>query len=211
MEKLGNRGKENHLITRMGIYSLLVNVVLVGIKLTLSLITGSLALRADAVHSLVDVFSSIALILGLIISSRKSKAFPYGLYKIENVVAVIISLLLFFTAYEIIMSAISGTEIVVTYKWWILLIVALIILIPFFFGRYERSVGKRFNSPSLMADGSQFKADVFASAVVFVALVGQRFNLPLDRIAAGIVAGLHCLCRLGFALKQHAGAAGCIS
>jgi divalent metal cation (Fe/Co/Zn/Cd) transporter len=72
-------------IRKVAACSLLLNLVLVGTKLFLSIATGSLALRADAVHSLVDVFGSIALILGLIISSRKSESFPYGLYKVENI------------------------------------------------------------------------------------------------------------------------------
>ena len=95
-------------IVRIGIYSLAVNLILVAAKLSLSFVTGSLALRADAIHSLVDVFASIALILGLVISGRKSRNFPYGLYKVENLVSAIISLLLFFTAYEIVAEAISN-------------------------------------------------------------------------------------------------------
>ena len=74
-----NRGAESGPgapIVRVGVYSLIVNVVLVAGKLTLAFVTGSLALRADAVHSLVDVFASIALILGLVISGRKSRDFP---------------------------------------------------------------------------------------------------------------------------------------
>jgi len=55
-------------ILKVGVYSLLVNISLTGAKLALSFIAGSLALRADAIHSLVDVFGSIALILGLVIS-----------------------------------------------------------------------------------------------------------------------------------------------
>lgn len=78
-------------VFRVAILSLLVNLSLVGIKLALSSLSGSLALRADAVHSMVDVFGSTALILGIFISGRKSKSFPYGLYKVENLVAVIIS------------------------------------------------------------------------------------------------------------------------
>ncbi len=66
---------------KVGIYSLLVNIILVAVKLVLSFITGSLALRADAIHSGVDVVGSVALIIGLAISNRKSKNFPYGLYK----------------------------------------------------------------------------------------------------------------------------------
>ncbi|MBC8276566.1 MAG: cation diffusion facilitator family transporter [Chloroflexi bacterium] len=173
---------------RVGIYSLLVNLALVGAKLTLSIIAGSLALRADAIHSLVDVFGSIALILGLFISGRKSKSFPYGLYKVENLVSVIISVLLFLTAYEIVREAITGEMVAVPYGGWVLGVVGALILVPFLFGRYEVSVGKKVNSPSLIADGSQFKADVLSSSVVFFALIGQRFGLPLDRIAAAVIA-----------------------
>ncbi len=137
-------------VSRLAVFSLLVNLSLVGIKFLLSEISGSLALRADAVHSVVDVFGSTALILGIFISGRKSKGFPYGLYKVENLVAVIISLLLFLTAYEM-------------------------------------RVGERYGSPSLVADGRQFRADVLTEMVVFAALAGQFFGLPLDRVAAAVI------------------------
>jgi cation diffusion facilitator family transporter len=174
-------------IVRIGMYSLAVNLVLVAAKLTLSLITGSLALRADAIHSLVDVFASIALILGLVISGRKSRNFPLGLYKVENLVSAIISLLLFLTAYEIVTEAIHGRT-AGSYGSWVLGVVAILILVPFFFGRYELSAGRKYNSPSLIADGSQFRADVLGSSIVFIGLLGQLFGFPLDRIAAGIIA-----------------------
>jgi len=175
-------------LLKVGIYSLLVNLLLVVAKLVLSIIAGSLALRADSIHSLVDVFGSIALILGIAISGRKSKRFPYGLYKVENVVSVIISLLLFLTAYEIVQEAITSETVPIAYSGWVLGAVAALILVPFFFGRYEVSTGKKLNSPSLIADGSQFKADVLSSSVVFFALLGQRFGFPLDRIASGVIA-----------------------
>ncbi|MFC1896992.1 cation diffusion facilitator family transporter [Chloroflexota bacterium] len=189
LEKFRSESKTTEApLFRVGIYSLLVNVFLVVVKLVLSITSGSLALRADSIHSLVDVFSSIALILGIVISGRKSKIFPYGLYKVENVVSVIISLLLFLTAYEIVREAITSEAVPISYSGWVLGVVAALILVPFLFGRYEVRMGKRFNSPSLIADGSQFKADVLSSSVVFFALLGQHFGLPLDRIAGGIIA-----------------------
>jgi cation diffusion facilitator family transporter len=175
-------------IRKVAACSLLLNLVLVGTKLFLSIATSSLALRADAVHSLVDVFCSIALILGLIISHRKSESFPYGLYKVENIVSVIISLLLFITAYEIAVEAIKGNPTAFSYESWQLAAVATLIPVPLLFGSYEARIGKKVNSPSLIADGSQFKADLLISSLVFLALLGQRFGLPLDRIAAIIIA-----------------------
>jgi divalent metal cation (Fe/Co/Zn/Cd) transporter len=80
-------------VLRVALYSLLFNLALVAAKLTLSLLSGSLALRADAIHSTVDVMASLALILGVKISERKSESFPLGLYKVENLASIAISFL----------------------------------------------------------------------------------------------------------------------
>ncbi len=184
----GDDGLFGSPVRRVAVFSLLLNISLVSVKYLLSAVTGSLALEADAVHSLVDVFASIALILGLAISMRKSPEFPYGLYKIENVVSVIIALLLFLTAYEIVLQALFGEGALVSYDLPVLVVVALLIPVPFLFGRYEMRVGRRYNSPGLVADGNQFTADVLSSAIVFVGLAGSASGLPLDRVAAVIVA-----------------------
>ena len=179
---------DSKILLRVAELSLLVNTGLVIVKLILSLLTGSLSLRADAVHSLIDIIGSSTLILGLIISRRKSSSFPYGMYKVENFVAIVISFLLFGTAYEIVHQAIFVASALHEFNSLVFVPVAVLILVPFFFGRYEVSTGKRFNSPSLLADGKNFTADVLSSTVVFFGLVGQYLQVPADRIAAVIVA-----------------------
>ena len=175
-------------IRRVALYSLILNISLVTAKLALSVVTGSLALRADAIHSLVDVFGSLALIMGLIISSWKSNSFPYGFYKVENLVSIFISFLLFLTAYEIVREALTKESLINSYSGWVLLAVGLMIPVPLLFGRFEAGVGKIANSPSLIADGSQFKVDAITASIVLFALLGQRFEVPLDRIAALVIA-----------------------
>ncbi|HUS74505.1 MAG TPA: cation diffusion facilitator family transporter [Methanothrix sp.] len=175
-------------VMRVALYSLLFNLALVGGKLFLSALTGSLALRADAVHSLVDVLASIALIIGLKISERKSQSFPLGLYKVENLASIAISFLLFVTAYEIFMEAVLGEAEPIHYPGFVLYVVAVIIPLPYLFGSFEIRVGKQTGSPSLIADGVQHKADVLTSSLVFLALIAQSVALPLDRIAAAIIA-----------------------
>lgn len=177
-------------VARVALLSLLVNLGLVGIKLLLSEISGSLALRADAVHSVVDVFGSTALILGIFIAGRKSRGFPYGLYKVENLVAVVISLLLFLTAVEIGREAMMGSTAEAARSGWVLLAVAALVPVPLIFGSFEMRVGKKHSSPSLVADGRQFRADVLTELVVFAGLAGQLLGLPLDRVAAAIIAVL---------------------
>jgi len=173
---------------RFGIYSLLVNLGLAGTKFTLSSLTGSLALRADGFHSLVDIFGSLAVVIGLAISGRKSRNFPWGLYKVENFASAIVSLILFFSVYEILKEAASGRESAPSFRAWDLAAVASLALVPLFFGRFEMRVGRKLNSPGLIADGRQFQADVLTSSIVFLALLAQRLGFPLDRIAAGLIA-----------------------
>ncbi|MCU0637621.1 MAG: cation diffusion facilitator family transporter [Methanothrix sp.] len=175
-------------VLRVAFYSLLFNLVLVAAKLVLSAVSGSLALRADAVHSLVDVLASVALILGLKISERKSEGFPLGLYKVENLASIAISFLLFATAYEIILEAAEGGVQPDLYQGYVLYAVAAIVPLPYLFGSFQIRVGKQTGSPSLIADGMQHKADVLTSALVFLALIAQNINFPLDRIAAAIIA-----------------------
>jgi cation diffusion facilitator family transporter len=180
--------KDTGIILRVALFSLLVNACLVAIKLAVSFFTGSLSIRADAVHSFIDIIGSAAVILGLIISGRKSKGFPYGLYKVENLVAIIIALLLFGTAYEVIHQAIFSPSEIHEFGVWVLAVTAALVFVPFLFGRYEVGAGKKFNSPSLIADGKNFRADVLSSAIVFFGLLGQFLQYPLDRIAAVLVA-----------------------
>lgn len=51
--------------------------------------------------------------------------------------------------------------------------VAAIVPVPLLFGIYEIRVGERYGSPSLVADGRQFRADVLTESVVFAALAGH--------------------------------------
>ncbi|MCU0628141.1 MAG: cation diffusion facilitator family transporter [Methanoregulaceae archaeon] len=176
------------LITKVAWYSLLVNAGLVAAKLYLSHVSGSLALEADAIHSFIDVLASVALILGIHLSSRKSRSFPYGLYKVENIVSVIIAFLVFFTAFEIVAEAVSGTGTVLASTGWVILPVAALVSVPYFLGTYEIRVGTACHSPSLIADGKQHRVDVLSTSVVFFALLAQYFGVPFDNVAAVIVA-----------------------
>ena len=69
---------------KTALLSVAINLLLVVIKYILAILSGSVALLADAIHSFSDVISSATVLAGIKISKRKSKNFPYGLYKVEN-------------------------------------------------------------------------------------------------------------------------------
>lgn len=171
----------------VALYSIGINILLASLKAGLALATGSLALAADAIHSLVDVVASAVVLAGLLIARRKSRSFPYGLYKVENLVSVVVALLIFLAGYEIAREAVAAPLRQIANTPVALGGAALAALIPFLFSRYERRVAEESGSPSLKADSQHFRADVLSSAVVFASLLGDMFDLPLDRIGAGVV------------------------
>jgi cation diffusion facilitator family transporter len=175
-----------------------VNVGLSLLNLVIAAASGSLAVAAEMVHNLVDLVASIAVLAGVKISERESRAFPYGLYKVENVVAVGVALLIFFTGYEIARQALRGEAGPATVNGWMLAGVALSAILPLAFSHYEMRIGREINSPSLMADAQEYRAHVFSSGVVFLALVGQMVGIPLDRYAALVIVVL--IARTGWQL-----------
>jgi len=175
-----------------------VNVALSLLNLAIAAASGSLAVAAETVHNLVDLVSSLAVLAGVKISERESRAFPYGLYKVENVVAVGVSLLVFLTAFEIAEQALSGGERPATVNAWILAGVALSALIPLAFSVYQMRMGRALNSPSLMASAQEYRVHVFSSGVVFLALIGRMVGFPLDRYAALVIVVL--IARTGWQL-----------
>lgn len=174
-------------VERWGWYSMGVNVILGGINLVVALASGSLAVRAEMVHNGVDFLTAVAVLVGLKLSTRKTSEFPYGLYKLENVITVGLAIMIFVTAYEIARDALFTSPRRALVDPWMLGGVILATVIPLVFSHYELQVGQKANSPALIADAKEYRAHVFTTGVVFAALLGQLFELPLDRFAALVI------------------------
>jgi cation diffusion facilitator family transporter len=174
---------------RVALYSLPVNLLLLGLNLAMAAYSGSLALMAETAHNLAGLAASATVWIGLTLSQRKSHAFPYGLYKVEHVAAIVVEFFIFLIAYENAKEALLESDREVVMHPAILLGVAIAALVPWLFSRYELRITRAVNSPSLMADAKEFQAHVLSSGVVFASLVGQWIGWPLDRPAALVIAG----------------------
>lgn len=182
---------------RVALYSCLVNGVLAAAKYGLGAVSGSLALKADAVHSLADVISALTIFSGILIADRKTKTFPEGLYKVENLVALVSSLFIFFAAYEIALEALtSHQEYRVQNLPAVIAGIVFILVITFLFSRYELKVGLAVGSPSLVADARHVATDLLSTLVILVGVLGSFSGYHLDRYAALVVAGL--VAKMGF-------------
>lgn len=172
---------------KVAILAVGIHIVLFGIKYTFSTLSGSIALKADAFHSLSDVVASSTVFGGLIIAKRKTKSFPYGLYKVENLVSVLVALAILYAGYEIVMEATKGGAAELQNIWMTVASVLCIIVITYSYSRYAIQVGKGINSPSLIADAKHIGVDMLASAMVLAALLSSFAGMNLDRIAAFII------------------------
>lgn len=182
-----DQSKETPSPKLVALYSLLVNLFLLGLNLAMAAYSGSLVLMAEATHNLADLAASGAVWVGLTLSQRKSRDFPYGLYKVENIAAIVVGLFIFLTAYEIAKEALLESDREVVMHPAILLGVVIAALVPWLFSRYELRIAQAVNSPSLTADAQEFQAHVLSSGVVFAALLGQWSGWPLDWPAALLI------------------------
>lgn len=173
---------------KIGFFSIGINILLVTLKYVLAMLSGSVALVADAIHSLSDVISAATVLVGIKISKRTSKVFPYGLYKVENLVSLISSLFILFAGYEIVKTVFLKEQSLNLNRLPLAILgVIATIVITFLFSRYELKHGRKIGAPSLIADAQHIKTDMLSSGVILVGLIGSSLRFPLDKVAALVV------------------------
>jgi len=172
---------------KVAAYSTMLNLFLTLAKGGLAIFSGSAAILAETIHSLTDVIGSLAVWTGIVISRKKSPAFPWGLYKVENLVALVSAFFIFLMAYEVgksmLLSEAKGiANINIT-----IVVLFLIILPVFLFVWYEKKKAEELNSPSLLADAKHWITHIASMGVVIVGLACSKLYPHADKIAAGIV------------------------
>lgn len=177
-------------VRRVLLITLLLNLVVMGIKITVGFLTGSLSLFADALHSVTDSLNNVLGLFALKFASPyPDRDHPYGHQKFEAVVALAIAALLGVACFEIlqgaVMRAIDGWQkglvplTIGTTELWILLIV---LGINIFITFYERHEGVRVGSAILVADAQHTMSDVWVTITVMAGLIGSwwgnQINVP---------------------------------
>ena len=174
-------------------YSTIANLALAIIKGIVGVLSGSIALLADSVHSFSDIFASLAVYIGLKLSQRKpDEKFPYGYYKFETLASLIISVIIIVSGFEIIIGSING---IITPKTSILPLFAisvsiLSIVISFLLAKYKNKVGIEIGSSALINDGQHSFVDVFSSLIVFFGILGAYIGYPIFQGLAGLAVAL---------------------
>ncbi|MHA1294443.1 MAG: cation diffusion facilitator family transporter [Promethearchaeota archaeon] len=167
------------------------------LKLFFSYLTNSVALQADAYDNLTDIVMCITALIGILFAQKKpSQKFPYGYYKVENIISLIFSLFIFFTAYNIILQSVSnildfinGNPKTIRFSPIIFLFLILSVLASLILALYLRMIYKKTNSPIIDSEAHEKMLDSFISLSVLISFISALFNfMMLDSIIGLIIA-----------------------
>jgi len=194
---------------RAGLVSLVVGTVLLGLKFWAYHLTGSSAVLSDALESIVNVVAALFALGAILFAAQPADAnHPYGHGKMEFFTAVFEGGLVAFAAvmilYEGIVTLIDGANLRGLDMG--LLLVSGAGVGNLLLGLFLVRVGKRSNSPALLADGKHVLSDFWTTAGVMVGLalvwlLGPAYSWidPVMAIFVGLL-----LCRAGVKLVRQA-------
>lgn len=174
-----------------GWLSVFANTILFGLKYWAGITTGSIALIADAWHTLTDSVSSVVVIVSSKVSKMPAdKEHPFGHGRADLVSSVIIGFFLAVIGFEFITRSITqlkgGEQVVFGTVAIVVTIVS--ILIKELLAQYAFWAGRRVDSPLLKADGWHHRTDALSSVIVLVGILLGKYFWWVDGVLGLIIA-----------------------
>lgn len=173
-----------------GIVSIVINAVLFVLKFWAGVVSGSIALTADAWHTLSDSISSIVVIIGVKLSSKKAdKDHPFGHGRWEQIAALFIAFFLAIIAFDFLKNSIERFIDHQATTFGTLAIVVTIISIIFkeVLAQYAFYIGRKTKNVSIKADGWHHRTDALSSVVVLVGIFFSKYYWWIDSILGVII------------------------
>jgi len=159
---------------------LIFSITLFVLKLIFSILTKSVALQADAFDSMTDIVMCFTALIGILFTKKKpNEKFPYGYYKIENIISLIISLFIFITAFYIflqsfldIINYINGNLKIIDFSSSVFFFLIISLLASLLLTLYLKLIGKKTHSPIIESEAKEKLFDIFISMSVLIGFFG---------------------------------------
>ncbi|KFN01484.1 cation transporter [Bacillus clarus] len=178
------------------IVSIIAYIFLSSIKIIISYITLSSALRADGLNNLTDIGASLAILIGLKISRKpRDPDHPYGHSRAEQIASLVASFIMATVGLEVVISAVqsffnpqqTAPNVLAA---WISLFCAVVMYGVY---RYNKKIAQRTKSKALEAAAKDNLSDALVSIGTVIGIVASQFHMPiLDPIAALVVGLIIC-------------------
>lgn len=178
------------------VVGIVVNIILSMFKYLVGVISNSVAITADAINNLSDAASCIVTLIGFKFAGRKpDKEHPFGHGRIEYIAALIVGFIVELMGYELIKSSIdkirNPEEVTVSLP--VVTVLCVSILGKVWLSFFNRTLGKRIDSPAMSAVAADSISDSVATGITLASLVLSKFfGVSLDGYA-GIIVSLFIL------------------
>lgn len=194
----------NAQVLRLIVFEGLINVLILAAKTVVGLATGSMAILADAAHSLTDAANNVIAWIVIRASGRPAdREHPYGHQKFEMLAVFVLATLLAVVAVEIVIRAVTRETVAVETSAWGLTLMLGVLAANIALTIWQRHWAKRLNSRILAADASHTLSDVLTTLVVITGwLLSANGYGWLDTLTAIGVAAL--ILYLSFGLFREA-------
>ncbi|MFO8235775.1 MAG: cation diffusion facilitator family transporter [Bacteroidales bacterium] len=174
-----------------GWLSIAGNVALFGLKYWAGMVSGSVALIADAWHTLSDSFSSVIVLLGMKVSKKPAdKEHPFGHGRAELIASLIIGVLLSVIAFSFILEGFEKLQDHKSANYGMIALIAVLASIAVKEGlaQFAFRAGKKTGSNTLKADGWHHRTDAFSSVLILAGIFLGEHIWWIDGVLAIIVA-----------------------
>jgi cation diffusion facilitator family transporter len=173
-----------------GIVSIILNSVLFILKLWAGIVTGSIALTADAWHTLSDSISSIIVVIAVKLSAMKpDKEHPFGHGRWEQIAALFIAFLLAIIAFDFLKEAIilfQHRE-ATTFGTLAIVVTVISIITKEALAQYAFYIGRKTDNLSIKADGWHHRTDALSSVVVLIGILFAKQFWWIDSVLGVII------------------------
>ena len=162
-----------------GVLAVVLNVLLCLGKLFAGMISGSIAITADAFNNLSDAGSSVITLIGFKLSAKKPDPHhPFGHGRIEYLAGLAVSLVILLMGVELLKSSISKIISPEPVSFSLLSAGILIVstLVKLYMSIYNRNLGKKLDSPAMEATAADCRSDALATSVVLIAMLIAHFT-----------------------------------
>lgn len=189
--------------------SITSNIILSVLKIITGILSGSLSIISEAIHSISDLFASMLTFFSIMKSSKPAdKDHPYGHGKYEDMAGFIEGILIIIAAlfiiYEATRKIVSGSNFD-NESYMGIAVMTLAIILNIIVSSLLFRVANESDSISLYADGEHLKTDIYSSLGVLIGLVLIKItgHVSLDLVVAILVAGI--IFKTGYNISKKAG------
>lgn len=181
----------NKIIVKTSIIGIAANLFLVAFKAAIGLLSNSIAVILDAVNNLSDALSSVITIIGTRIANKKpDKKHPLGHGRVEYISAMLVSALVLYAGITSLIESVRKiiNPVEADYSTVSLIIIAAAVIVKFLLSRYVKAQGRKANSQSLIASGSDAGFDAILSLSVLIsAIIFLIWHISLEAYVGVII------------------------